>query len=579
MSIIESLCETNAFRGRFMPYYGFNTDIETKSNSVPSYSDRLNQDQSLANYSTDPTNTRMNISNDCYSMFYEAIERANIAIRALRANGNIESNPDMAHLLGEALTLRAMVYFDLIKMHGDVPARFEPITNETMYMPRTNRDSIYKVLLADLKEAEDYCYWPNESSITSTTERVSKTFVKGLRARIALSAGGYGLRGDGYRLSNDPELAPELMYTIARDECVEIIHEGRNNLIDFETIFRNYSNDIVTAGMESIYEIPFSQGRGRVVYTWGVDHRQVDQYTGQNQGGDNGPTPFLFYDYDVEDSRRDVTCVPYQWDTNPDGDYGSQQGVSYQNSRQDLRSINKWCFGKFRYEWMTNRYVTSTNDDGVNWPVMRYADIYLMAAEAINYLDGPANAAQYLRPVLERAFPGNTAKVTEYMTKYTASQQAFFDGIVEQRAFEFAGEAIRKQDLIRWGIIDEKMAEAKTKLDDLRNRRNSYSDLPARLYFKYDESSPNNNEALIIYGLNHGDTDDEGNRLRSEEGYESTSWFVDSDTGEPVITDDYINGLYINQPSMNCLWPIWQMAVNNSNGMLNNDGNYGQLSD
>lgn len=574
MSICESLCETNAFRGRFMPYYGLNTDVEVKSNSVPSYSDRLNQDQNLANYATDPTNTRMNINNDCYSMFYEAIERANIAIRGLRTYGDIENNPDMAQLLGEAITLRAMVYFDLIKMHGDVPARFEPITNETMYMPRADKDSIFKVLLADLAEAEEYCYWPNDGTMTRTTERVSKAFVKGLRARIALSAGGYNLRGNGYRLSNDPELAPELMYQIARDECVSIINQGCNHLIDYETIFRNYCQDIVTAGQESIYEIPFSAGRGRVVYTWGVDHREADQYTGQNQGGDNGPAPYLFYDYDVDDVRRDITCVPYQWDTNPDGTQGSQGGVDYTTSYQDLRSIDKWCFGKYRYEWM-NRYVTSTNDDGVNWPVMRYADIYLMAAEAINELSGPSEAAPYMREILNRAFPTHPEKVTALLSQYTASQQAFREGIYDQRALEFAGEALRKQDLIRWGNIDTKMAEAKTKLNQLRNRQGAYSDLPERLYYKYDTDG----ESLLIYGLNHGDTDDEGQRLRNEEGYTSTSWFVDSETNEPIITDDYINGLYLDdhQPSLNCLWPIWQMVIDRSNGLINNDGNYGQL--
>ena len=135
----------------------------------------------------------MNTDTNAYAKFYEGIERANLAIEGIRQYGDIENNPNMAHLLGEALTLRAVIYNDLIKAWGDVPARFEPNTAENLYKPRTNKDVIYKQLLADLKEAEDYCYWPNENGITSTTERVSKSFVKGLRARIALYAGGYGL--------------------------------------------------------------------------------------------------------------------------------------------------------------------------------------------------------------------------------------------------------------------------------------------------------------------------------------------------------------------------------------------------
>lgn len=82
-----------------------------------------------------------------------------------------------------------------------------------------------------------------------------------------------------------------------------------------------------------------------------------------------------------------------------------------------------------------------------------------MAAEAINELDGPSEAAQYMRAVLERSI-SNADVVNQLMAQYTASKDAFFDGIVDQRALEFAGESLRKQDLIRWGIIDEKMAEA-----------------------------------------------------------------------------------------------------------------------
>ena len=65
-----------------------------------------------------------------YAMMYTGIERANLCIRGLRNFGDIENNEDMAYLLGEALTLRAVYYADLIKSWGDVPARFEPTTPE-----------------------------------------------------------------------------------------------------------------------------------------------------------------------------------------------------------------------------------------------------------------------------------------------------------------------------------------------------------------------------------------------------------------------------------------------------------------
>ena len=563
MSIHVSFCQTNSYRGRFLPYYGLNSDLETGSGTQPSYSKAMSYDDknSLWAYNTLATNGQMNTDNNAYAMFYEGIERANLAIQGIRKYGNIKNNRDMAQLLGEALTLRALIYNDLIKAWGDVPARLQPNNADNVYMPRCNRDSIYKVLLADLKEAEDYCYWPNENVITKSTERVSKSFVKGLRARIALYAGGYGLRGDGYRKSKDPELASDKMYAIAKQECIDIINKHCNTLGSFEENFKKLCQDNVAAGGESLWEIPFSSGRGRVVYTFGIKHQAADQYTSQAQGGANGPLPYLYYDYDKDDIRRDITCIPYEWSKE------LVDGKSY----QQLRGINKWCFGKLRYEWMKSERALSLgkNDDGVNWQYMRLADVYLMAAEAINALDNDQQTAwNYMKPVLDRALPA--AKVEALKAKYTASQEAFFNGIVEQRGFEFAGEMLRKADLVRWGIIDEKMAEAKQKLTDLSNRAGSYADLPLKLYFK------NEGENIVVYGLNHGDTDAEGAAL---EGYSSKQWFVDSKTNTNLLTEDYINGLYVGKPSLNCLWPIWQTFIEKSNGLLNNDGNYGQLSD
>lgn len=560
MSIHVSFGETNSYRGRFLPYYGLNTDVEVPSGTAPSFASKNDDKQNLLNYDTSESNGQMNTDNNAYAKFYEGIERANLAIEGLRQYGDIANNKNMAQLLGEALTLRAVIYADLTKAWGDVPARFTPNSNDNIYMPRCNRDSIYKVLLADLKEAEDYCYWPNQNSVTKTTERVSKSFVKALRARIALYAGGYGLRGDGYRLSKDPELAPEKMYLIAKDECEDIINAGYNKLGSFKDNFTKLCQDNVTAGGESIWEIPFSDGRGRVLYTWGVKHASKDQYTQQNQGGVNGPAPYLYYDFDADDARRDITCVPYQW---------SKELINGK-SHQELRKISQWCFGKLRYEWM-KRIVTSTNDDGVNFQYMRLADVYLMAAEAENQLGNTSTAWNYMEPVLARVLPA--AKVNALKAKYCASKDAFQQGIIEQRGFEFAGEQLRKADLVRWGIIDNKMAEAKQKLTDLANRQGAYEGLPDKIYYTLDTDG----ETLKLYGLNKGEDNADKIKELKAAGWENKSWFVSN--GANIITEDYINGLYVEQPSTHCLWPIWKTFIDKSNGYLNNDGIYGQLSD
>jgi hypothetical protein len=551
--IIQSFGETNSYRGRYLLYYGINTDCEV-FNSLTNTTDEKSR---YSNYNTAvASGTQMNEANNVWAKSYEGIERANLAIRGLRTyESDVKDNPDMAQIFGEVLTLRAVLYCDLVKAWGDVPARFEPITNETAYVPKSDRDVIYKQLLEDLKEAATLVGWPDETQWNKSTGHINKAFVKGLRARIALMAGGYSQRIDGVRLSNDPDLSREKMYTIAKQECIEIIESGTCRLNpSFENLFKeDLCKEKHLAGSEILWEIPFSTGRGRVIYDLGVKHTTTDKYTGQAKGGTNGINPIMYYEYEKEDVRRDVTCVPYEW----------QDGIQFPSAYDKTKYKNgkddewKWNFrlynGKFRYEWLS-RMVTSTNDDGLNWLYMRYADVLLMAAEAVNELDGPASAAQYLQQVVERAFPAHPEKVTAIMNSAKANKAAFFNVIVKQRALEFAGELLRKADLIRWNLLGVKLQEARDKVTNMKNREGDYADLPAKIYWKVD------GENMVYYGLNHGETDAEGESL----GYEYDSQWK--------IQDKFAEGLFVRDPDTQQFWPIWQYFIDNSNGMLNNDG-------
>ncbi|WEK20280.1 MAG: RagB/SusD family nutrient uptake outer membrane protein [Candidatus Pedobacter colombiensis] len=538
--ILQSFGETNSYRGRFLVYYGLNNDAEVY-NSLKA----INDDKArLSNYNTNDDNGQMNTADNAWAKFYEAIERANLAIRGLKAFGKVESNPELAQILGEILTLRAVLYNDLIKGWGDVPARFEPISAVTIYLPRNDRDVIYKQLLADLDEAAGYLPWPNETAVTSTVEHVNKAFAKGLRARLALAAGGYAQRLDKtVRLSTDPDLSRDKMYAIARKECLDIIASGKLRLLGFEEVFRKLNEEGGAAGLESMWEIPFSDGRGRVIFDLGIRHTTTDKWTLQNKGGTDGPNPIMLYEYDKDDVRRAVTVAPYEWT----------------NGIQVPSALGRLYFGKYRYEWM-KRVVTSTNDDGLNWMYMRYADVILMAAEAVNELDGPGAAAPYLKMIRDRAFPNNAAKVTAFMTTATASKSTFFDAIVNERALEFTGEMLRKADLIRWNLLGTKLAEAKVKLEQLEKRQGKYANLPAKIYYKTGADG----YTVDIYGLNFGDTDTQGAALT---GYTSKTWTMISSGDAATFWD----ALYVKDPNKQQFWPIWKTFLESSNKMLNND--------
>jgi starch-binding outer membrane protein, SusD/RagB family len=556
--ILDPMGATNSYRGRFITHYGGNTDIEwlNGSSSASARSD-------LSRYVNLATNTDMNGSNNVWAQIYLGIERANICIRGLRTYGNVSSDPDLAQLLGEALTYRAVYYADLVKAWGDVPARFEPISSETMYIAKSSRDVIYKQIIADLKEAEDYLAWPLETSRTATVEVANKAFAKALRARLCLDAAGYSQYplADGaseLRRSTDPELSVDVLYPIALQECKDVITSGKASLTSsFKDFWVNICEEGVDAGGESLWEIPFASGRGRVAYTFAVKHNSTDKYTAQAQGGVFGPLPTFFYDYDVKDIRRDVTCVPYQWGSVTDATTAIQ--VLYYPTTSSP-NVNQWFFGKLRYEWMTRR-VTSTNDDGLNFVYMRYAEVLLMAAEIENEIGTLENAKGYLKQVRQRAFAQSdwTAKVEDYLAAIT-DKDKMFTAIVNEHAFEFAGEELRKQALIRWNLLGTNVKEAADKMRDLSNLTGSYSDVPATIYYRYATDG----ESLEFYGLNRDETADMSGSYTYNASYISTT----------KLTEAKIASLYTNDPDKYQFWPIWQVFIDSSNGMLTNDYGY-----
>jgi hypothetical protein len=217
--------ETNSYRGRFLPFYGLNTDTEWYNTSQTA-----GDAADLCVYDAKTINYQMNTSNNAWAMMYSGAERANICIRGLRTYGDPRPGTELGYLLGEALTLRAIYYADLIKAWGDVPARFEPISTATIYLPKSSREVVYKQIISDLGEAATLVPWPGETAATSSVERINKAFVKGFRARLALAASGFQQYPDGIRRSTDPQLSVGNMYGLALSEARSVIASGKASL-------------------------------------------------------------------------------------------------------------------------------------------------------------------------------------------------------------------------------------------------------------------------------------------------------------------------------------------------------------
>lgn len=483
--IYEAYVTTSAYRSDYMTYYGANTDCEYWLN--PSDADEKN---TMCEYRIYPTNTYVNRSNayDFFPATFISIERANVAIHNLRKYGNVERDSKMAHLLGEALTMRAAFYADLLNYYGEVPARFEPIGSDNVYLPKADKDEIYKQLLPSLEEAAKLMKFETHT----TTVRASKALAIGLYARLALQACGYSRRPDegkvntgdlgSIRKSTDPELQPEILYPKAIEMLDEVIQSQKYHLFEnFEDLWHYYCNlktSIDENGSEMIFQMPFGINRGQHIYHNGVPNTKL----GFGSSPRKGCVPTLFFKFQPFDTRRDVTCCFFRW--------GSADNVS--NTTETLRA-DKCYFGKFRYDWMKDHpYTAKDAEDGAKFPVLRYADIYLMASEMANEMDDLPAAKEYMRPVLDRAFHDDI-EVAQYLDSLDTKLK-FFQAIKDQRAFEFTGEMLRKQDLIRWGCLKEALDSTISELKHLlkpakADQVNGYG-YTDNLYFKVDPNDP-----------------------------------------------------------------------------------------
>lgn len=562
--ITETFAIDKSYRNRFLVWYGFNTDIEWYNTYKPG-GDKDKTEITI--YDCLPANQELNHEEGCYTQMYKGIERANLAIEGLRKYGKVGEKEDMAYLLGEALTLRAMIYYDLCKAWGDVPARFEPLTSETIFLPKSSRDVIFKQILSDLDEAIGYLPYPGKSSATSRTDRINKVFAEGLYARIALMASGKALRPAEGKVgthnlgsvgfTNDKELGKDVLYPKALAHLEDAISNGGCSLDpDFGAYWKRQSakQNILFDG-ETLYVIPFGNARGQWNNYFALrveSGSRYNTYTGA-RGGSAGPLPYFWWKYDPRDVRRDITCVNYKWSSS---DVLEPAGVS------------NWYFGKYRFEW--GDAPASNADDGVKPVVMRYADVLLMAAEIENELHpASAKAKEWLLEVRKRAFRGNEALARDYVNAL-GGKDDFFNAIVDERAFEFCGEFLRKADLIRWGKLKTQLDVAKEELRALRDGTGEYSGRNDDIYYKYDNAT----ESIAIYGFNAGESGDPGDDwIKKSEYFSKVKDASGADTG---LYEKRIEGLYAHGEDVEwyMYWPIFSAQINGSQNFVVNDYKY-----
>lgn len=460
------------------------------------------------------------LENTKWESIFKMAEYANTAVEGMRNSSLLPTSAVVKGYYGEALVLRALANFELVRRYGDIPYKNKMSNSDlsNVYMGKVDRDSVYSALIKDMEEAIPCLPWMGTGEYNS--ERVTKGFAKGLLARIALFAGGWSIRdGNQFPDTNvehypNAEANPGMaetggfyvgrskdwrkFYEIAERECGELIGDAENPHRldpDYGNIWKTVCGESYSFYNENMLEVANGVGQSGDIGT--LMGRRMDGNIGYGQRGFGGTyvstNAYYFYSFDPEDQRRDYAVY---WPTyKKDGDTKKIQEVM----NNDIMNV---ALGKWSFFWASDAYkqfaltATSRVPTGINWILMRYPDVLLMFAEArymlergVDAVDAKAgiSARQALEMVRERAFGAGSEKIKQY-------DSDFFEAIVNERAWELGGEGIRKLDLVRWGLLDTKIEDMKramlymmdgTKTIEIFDKSYEPSDIPTTLYYKY----------------------------------------------------------------------------------------------
>lgn len=552
----------------------------------------------VGNYNVNPGFGNLDGS---WTAMYGIIEDANINIEGIQNSSLLTAGGStqkaVERYLGECKTMRAMIYFDLLRYFGDIPYKMESTKPDlsNAYLPKTDRDVIMDGLMTELEEAIELLPWAGEVS-QYTTEHFTKGYAHALLGQIALTRAGYAIREaakEGYETASfsDPTYPTQrpdaatrkALYEKALKHFTAVITSGRHQL---NPSFENewYLLNQLTLDQtyrENIFEIPMGEGAtGELGYTVGV--RLSGVTTEYGYGNSTGPlkvTAPLLYSYDPNDTRRDVTCSNMQIAQN------TTLGVTEEQILKNApfgMYVGKWDPRKMSAKWRENNLKASgKHTTGINVVRMRYPQVLLWYAEVMNELAGPdgryegdagMTARQALAEVHTRAFNADhKADAQAYVDAIPANKDAFFNAIVDENAWEFAGEGLRKFDLIRWNLLVAKIQEFKeTYLRQLTD--GTYQE---KIYFNYTDETKTKIDysSITWYGLPADKTEADYDSSMDSFGSSKTDTGTDTqvDTNLPSIS----SGLLENAQVKNrYLMPIGSTTISASGGALHNSYGY-----
>lgn len=351
---------------------------------------------------------------------YRGINKANFVIGNTEA---INAIPDAflpaarkEKFIGEAKFLRALYYFFLVTRFGDIPLITEIPADGTGF-PKSPRSAVYDQIISDLTDAS------------------AVLLEKGAEEN------GRATRGAAIAL-----LGKVYLYLEQYDQAL-----AQFNILSGYGLEANFFDNFMEEtehGIESIFEVEYDDDLGYSA-RWNSDVSgqgpneatfRAQEY-GFNDWFNVFPSDDLLNEYEAGDPRFDQTfyvngetfgggaAVVDHFPSNGGGNAGWRK---YQNYYKNVNEVNQ--------------------ASGINFKVIRYADVLLMMAEAESLRPGGSQAVAigYINQV--------RARVGMPLLPLTLSQAQVFDALVHERKVELAGEQVRFNDIIRWGIADTELA-------------------------------------------------------------------------------------------------------------------------
>jgi starch-binding outer membrane protein, SusD/RagB family len=350
------------------------------------------------------TNSSDPLMHSTWQNYYQAIFRINTILDKINpADVTVVKNKD--RYIAEAKFLRALSYFDLVRIFGPVPMITAPITIEEGYKSgREPVENIYnKVIIPDLLAAE------NVLPVKFTgidVGRPTKGAAKAILGRVYLT---------------------QKDFPKAEAKLLEVTTMGYSLLPNYNDLFDYTKNEHHS---EYIFDIEYEEGMGegnRLTNAFAPNSQPFTTFYGIGGNGDeqNSPTQGLIDSFDIKDKRRDVTV-------GVTGGFYNKDSVFVKLPTNTNQTYTK--------KYITR--VTVANDSRANWKVIRYADVLLMLAEALNENGKTTEALNYLNQVRARAGVAQYSNLTKEVTR---------EKIYLERRLELSFEGVRWFDLVRTG--------------------------------------------------------------------------------------------------------------------------------